>query len=359
MDKHASSCSKSAEDRKIEEFQNFIENPAENEDENSDENENPAINSDSDVNSYDDLAVSEDDDVQLSSPSNSLNSDVDQRWYAFRGRYGVNMVENNHNNNPPLDNRLRPENVQPQPPQEEEETDFLEMDFEPDTNSEIENEAKDSDYVPNGHQHAAASNSNSFNFHNLPLPLPHSGPDFRLSSLPPRIQSPVNEPDNFLRPANKNTGAKPKQLSTIGRPQKTSKQVSDGDDTFKISSTNNKSNCSSSNLGHSSRIFNCATNGDEIYNLGASSSRASHDNDRLYKDSLANYNHDVSFMKIHKSPSKSSNHHNHKHLRLHEEQNDQFLFEIEPIKPRNSVTIYTTNCDEKILIDALVSIIYD
>lgn len=341
MDKHTSCSSKSLEERPAEEFQSFNELSA---DSDSDENENP-INSDSDEM----FANSEDDDVQLSSPSNSLNSDVDQRWYALRGRWDVNMVDNNHNdiNNRQLDNRGAPENNQPQQPQEEEETDFLEMDFEPDTNSEIENEAT----LPIIHQNASSSsNTNSYNFLNRPLPLQLPQPEFRMSSLPPLLAtSPKHEPDSLIRPVNRNTGAKPKQLSTNSRPQKVSKHVTDGDDTFKISSTisNNNNNDPSSSLGGLSRIYSCATNGDDIYNLGASSSRASYDSDRLHN------NHDNGSF-LHKSPSKSSSH-NHKHLRLHEEQNDLFLFEIEPIKPRNSVTIYTTNCDEKILIDALVS----
>lgn len=347
MDKHASSCSKSLEDRSNEDFQHFGETPAVIDEVDSDENENPVNLSD---NSYDDLPVSEDDDVQLSSPSNSLNSDVDQRWYAFRGRWGINMMDNNHNdiNNRQMDNRLPEINqpqVQQQQEQEEEEADFLEMDFEPDTNSEIENEAKFSDYVlPNGH----ASNTNSFNFHPLPLPLQLPQPDFRL--LP--LITASTEPENFQRPASRNTGAKPKQPSRAPKP---SKQVSDGDNIFKLmtvssNSINNNNNGPSTSLSHLSSNFIAV---DEVYNLGASSSRATHINERLYSHSP---NFDANpFLKIHKSPSKSSSHHNHKHLRLHEEQNDQFLFEIEPLKPRNSVTIYTTNCDEKILLDALVS----
>jgi hypothetical protein len=322
----------SLEDRASEDFQNFNDPPE------SDENEND---------SADEMFVNsdEEEDVQLSSPSNSLNSDVDQRWYAFRGQWDVNMIVNNNaniiNNRQVVDNQ--PEiNQPPNQPQEEEETDFLEMDFEPDTNSEIENEAKFSDYVlPNGH----ASNSNSFNYHNHhpPLPLP------QISNLPPAQL--IVEPDSFAIPVCKNTGAKPKQLQA-NRPQKTTKQqVSDGDNVFKLC-TVTSANLNSNN-GPSSSLSSIYTNGDEIYNIGASSSRAVHLNDRPFSSPTEEAN---VFMKIHKSPLKSSSHnHNHKHLRLHEEQNDQFLFEIEPLKPRNSVTIYTTNCDEKILIDALVS----
>lgn len=324
MDKQTTSCtSKLAEDRSNEEFQNF------NDEEGSDPSE------DEFVNSYDDLPVSEDDDVQLSSPSNSLNSDVDQRWYAFRGRHNPDNNQNDINNRP--DNQLIPEinPVPPQQPQEEEETDFLEMDFEPDTNSEIENEAKFSDYVlPIGHQ----SNINTFNFHNHQLPM--AQPEFRLNMV--ALPLATNEPESFIRPANRNTGAKPKQLSALSRPQRPSRQISDGDDVFKISSTISNSNSSSCH-SYSSRVFN-ATNGD-VYNIGASGSRSSN----FSSPSLD------TFMKVHKSPSKSSTH-NNKQLRLQEEQNDQFLFEIEPM-PRNSVTIYTSNCDEKILIDALVNMV--
>lgn len=323
MDSQTTSCpSKSLEERPNEDFPNFNDTDeiggADSENENN-------INSDSDemfVNSFDDAEVSED---ELSSPSNSHNSDLDQRWYAFRGR-----IVGIPNDNQP-DNRFLEDNQPPPQPvqQEEEETDFLEMDFEPDTNSEIENEAKFSDYVlPNGHQHAAA-----LNFHHLTLPLPPQ-PEFL-----PQPVSIREEPLNLLRPTNKNTGAKPKQLSAISRPQKPSKHVTDGDSVFKVCTIPNKNFADHK----SSSLFRPSTSS-EVYNLGASSSRAS------YHDPHVN-----DIMKIHKSPSKSSSH-NNKHLRLHEEQNDQFLFEIEPIKPRNSVTIYTTNCDEKILIDALVSL---
>lgn len=320
MDPQVTGCSsKSHEDRPSEDHSNLND---ENVGADSDNSEN---SDEMFVNSYDADWCDDDkdiiDDVQLSSPS---NSDVDQRWYAFRGRF----VEVHNENRLPLDNQLQlqPQLQQLQPQeQEEEETDFLEMDFEPETNSEIENEAKFSDYVlPNGHHPSAA-----LHFHNHPLQ-----PEFLVQPKSNR-----EDPENLIRPVtNKNTGAKPKQLSAINRPQKP-KHVSDGDNVFKISTNLNNNFINSS----SSPCRPSKTN--EVYNLGASSSRSSYHNP-----------HSSDILKIHKSPSKSSNHHhNHKHLRLHEEQNDQFLFEIEPIKPRNSVTIYTTNCDEKILLDALVS----
>lgn len=332
MDKNTS---KSSEERPVEEFRNFnVESPVDLEDGDSDEN--PVNLSDS----YDELPVSdEDDDVQLSSPSNS--ADYESRWYAFRGR--MNMMDDNHNdiNNRQLDNRVVENNPPQQQPHEEEETDFLEMDFEPDTNSEIENEATLPVQLPNPHP----TNAISFNFQ-----LPQ--PDFRLINPPPPPNGAAvvaKEPESFLIPTARNTGAKPKQIS---RPQKqiTSRRVTDGDDVFKITINNNNNHFThSTSQCHPSSIFTGAESRDETYNLGASSSRTG---DRV----SLNFNQDPSgFLQIHKSPAKSLNHqHAHKQQRLHEEQNDQFLFEIEPLKPRNSVTIYTTNCDEKILIDALV-----
>lgn len=192
-----------------------------------------------------------------------------------------------------------------------------------DTNSEIENEAKFSDYVlPNGHHQPAPHN-----YHNHP-------PQQEFL-----VQPNLNRDDPPIC-VNKNTGAipKPKQLSVNNKSSKPSKQITNGDNVFRIS-TNLNNNFIDANSCRTSTSYSSSS---EIYNVGASSSRETYHSPR------------ISDLKIHKSPSKSSSHHSHKHLRLQEEQNDQFLFEIEPIKPRNSVTIYTTNCDEKILIDALV-----
>lgn len=319
---------KSVEERQSEDFQGFNEVPVDD-----DEQVNLSDSFD------DDLPVSDDDDdIQLSSPSNSLNSDVDQRWYAFRAR---NILFDNHIDVNQLDNLNQiPENNQPQQqqPQEEEETDFLEMDFEPDTNSEIENEAT----LPNDHP---INNANTFSFHpSLPQP------DFRLCNSPQLAQPlPDHNLNDFIRPVQRDTGAKPKTSSTIVRPQtKPTKQAFDGDNVFRIS-TNSNNILSSSSLGHSSNTYN----GDEVYNLGASSSRETLHSERPHHD---HYNHDHNgFLKIHKSPAKSSSHHSNKHQRL-QEQNDQFLFETEPLKSRNTVTVYTTNCDEKILLDALVGL---
>lgn len=280
-------CSSSVEESKNEHHKpnsSNIEEPADS------ENENQEISEDEFVN-Y------EDDDEQLSSPSNSFNSDVDQQWYEFRGRWMINAMDPNQQ--PPLlplDNRP-PDNNPPQP-QEEEETDFLEMDFEPDTNSEIENEAK-------------------------------GAADYANPIIPPNIdildqQMPSSRSHN--------TGAKPKQPTL-----RTTSNI-------KHITNNDKSRCYEFREGSSNFINNPLTSlknsnspADE-YNMGASCSH--HDTFRTSK-----------------SPSKSSNR-SHKQLRLEEErQNDKFLFEIEPLKPttKNSVTIYTTNCDEKVFIDALVS----
>jgi hypothetical protein len=265
------------------------------------ENENQEISEDDEFVNY------EDDDEQLSSPSNSFNSDVDQHWYEYRGRWMIS--QDNANQQPPLlplDNR-QPDNNQQQP-QEEEETDFLEMDFEPDTNSEIENEAK-------------------------------GAADYPL--LPPQIifQNQLQSPNIDILDQQKpsrilNTGAKPKQ-PTSRTTNNMSKHI-----------TNDRNRCfefraGSSNFNNPSSSLNQNTNSPaDEYNMGASCS------------------HHETFRST-KSPSKSSNR-SHKQLRLEEErQNDKFLFEIEPLKPttKNSVTIYTTNCDEKVFMDALVSVI--
>lgn len=271
-----------------------------------------------------------DDDVQLSSPS---NSDGEQQWYAYRGRVGINLMDND--NRPLLDNLNMPDLAQPAQPEEE---DFLEMDFEPENNSEIENEAKFSDYVPlngshNNHssRESSVNNSNTFSF-NPPTQ------DFR--NLP---QAGLTESEEI----SKNTGTRPKQ-PTVNKNQKIiKKHAMVGDSTFHIVTDTPSNNATTYN--------SCTLNksADEVYNIGASSSRAllsdrpSRDSSNMYSLELSN--------SIHKSPSKTSNHQQNKHQRLHEEQNDLFLFDIEPIKPRNSVTIYTTNCDEKVFVDALVS----
>lgn len=327
MDKHTGCSSKNIEERPSEEFHNF------NACEEGDSDDNPAVNL---SDSYeDDLPVSDDDDdVQLSSPSNSLNSDIDQRWFGQRWGAGNNMIDDNHNNH--LNIRQLDNQIPPQPQQqEEEETDFLEMDFEPDTNSEIENEAT----LPHPNQ----SNLNSFNFQ-----LPQ--PDFRLvHPLPNGSAVLADESESLLPLPPRNTGAKPKQNNRIQK-QTVSRRATDGDNIFKITINNNHIDTLTSQCHPSSFSSSSATKRDDIYNLGASSSRTG---DRL----PLSFDQDPSgFLKIHKSPAKSSTHqHTHKQQRVHEEQNDQFLFEIEPLKPRNSVTIYTTNCDDKILIDALVS----
>lgn len=265
-----------------------------------------------------------DSDDNFSSPSNSGDE-----WYAYRGRLGINFVENNDEPNYQLqmeNNQLNNNNhVAPPPiqnPQDEEETDFLEMDFEPDT-SEIEN---DNDarynYEPrNGQENhpPATAASHDFNFNSSSRQNDHE----------------INSNSS------RNTGTKPKQLNrNLKSPKQNSTQhITDGDNVFKITGHLHK------------QQLDTQLSDENVYNIGASCSRYSLNSDRPYHRSTQLENH---LMKLHKSPSKSSSH-NNKQQRLHEEQNDQFLFEIEPIKPRNSVTIYTSNCDEKILMDALVS----
>ena len=300
-----------------EDFQNLIEN-----DEDLENNFSDSDDGDQFINSF-------------SSPSNS--GDDELRWYAYRGRLGINFMErndapNNQFNNYPLQNENHQahnhqNNVQ-QNPQEEEETDFLEMDFEPDTNSEIENDNE------------ARFNLNYDNLRNGHNNLPENH-----QQLPSQNHLNFNQSVN----ENRNTGAKPKQFSTcrtLKSPKQNPQQISDGDNTFKITGhLYPNSEQSSSSLSKQQKD-------DESYNIGASCSRSySLNSERPYHRQNVPENH---YIKPYKSPSKSSSH-NHKQQRLHEEQNDQFLFEIEPIKPRNSVTIYTSNCDEKILMDALVS----
>lgn len=317
-----------------EDFQNLIEN-----DEDLENNFSDSDDGDQYINSF-------------SSPSNS--GDDELRWYAYRGRLGINFMERNDapNNqfNYPLQNNENHQannnhNMQQQnQQQEEEETDFLEMDFEPDTNSEIENDndgrfnlnyenlRNGHNNLPENHQQLPSQNHLNFNIN----------------------QQSLNELENHNHNiiSIRNTGAKPKQFSSSCRNLKSPKQcpqlASDGDNTFKITGHLYPNPESSST---SSSLLSKQQNDDDSYNIGASCSRYSLNSERPYHRP---HNLDSSnYIKPHKSPSKSSSH-NHKQQRLHEEQNDQFLFEIEPIKPRNSVTIYTSNCDEKILMDALV-----
>lgn len=306
----------------IEDYQNLIENDEDLENNFSDSDDDQFINS-------------------FSSPSNS--GDEELRWYAYRGRLGINFMERNDAPNNQFNYPLQNENHQANNPniqqnqQEEEETDFLEMDFEPDTNSEIEND-----------------NDGRFNL-NYDIRNGHNNlPENQQQQLPSRNhlnfninQQSLNELENQNHNISiRNTGAKPKQFSSsrnLKSPKQNLQQVSDGDNTFKITGHLYPESSSSSKLQQKD---------DDAYNIGASCSRYSLNSERPYHRPN---NLDINYLKPHKSPSKSSSH-NHKQQRLHEEQNDQFLFEIEPIKPRNSVTIYTSNCDEKILMDALTSL---
>lgn len=313
-----------------EDYQNLIENDEDLENNFSDESDDDQY-----INSF-------------SSPSNS-NSGDEIRWYAYQGRLGINFMERhdapNNQFNYPLQNnenhQANNHNIQQQNQQEEEETDFLEMDFEPDTNSEIEND-NDGRFNMNYENLRNGHNNIPENHQQLPS---QNHQNFIIN------QQSLNELENHNHNiiSIRNTGAKPKQFSSSCRNLKSPKQnpqlASDGDNTFKIT-------------GHlypnpeSSTLLSKQHNDDDSYNIGASCSRYSLNSERPYHrpHNLESSN----YIKPHKSPSKSSSH-NHKQQRLHEEQNDQFLFEIEPIKPRNSVTIYTSNCDEKILMDALVS----
>lgn len=285
------------------------------------ENENQEISEDEEFVNY------EDDDEQLSSPS---NSDVDdQRWYAFRGKWMISNV----NNQPPL---LPLDNQQPrnaQQPQEEEETDFLEMDFEPDTNSEIENEAKGAaDYPPINNDFPPQ----------IVFPISQQIPCSSSDIMNGRHENHLSRPSDSL-----NTGAKPKQLSSRNATCNSRHIVNDSKSVFdfrphEMSSTvGSFSDHKSFSLSSPKTKVSTSFNSDD-YNMGASCS----------------YHDTNSVTRTRKSPSKSSIH-RQKQERLDEERrNDKFLFEIEPMKPKNSVTIYTTNCDEKICMDTLVSFFF-
>lgn len=294
------------------------------------------------------------DDDEFSSPS--TNSDVqfnnNNPLYAYRGR--INLFENADIalNQPPLPppplHQQHPEqnnnNNNNNNEEEEEETDFLEMDFEPE-NSEIEN---DENEMMNGHNHNLNhinGNDDNPQQHNQALEnfnqlLPpqhflqnnqnhHTAAASKLSSSDEACSSKhLNDHHN----ANKYTGAKPKILKqppSEARCQKPVKQrqVTDGDQVFKIT-------------GHFSSYEDRFCDNQ----AGCSSSFQ-------YKNHLNSPSTSSHSKSLHKSPHKSSCHNSHKKELLE----NQFLFDIEPIKPRNSATIYTNNCDEKILLDALVS----
>lgn len=275
------------------------------------ENENPEISEDEEFVAY------EDDDEQLSSPS---NSDVEQQWYAIHGNW---MIRNVNNQPPllPLDNQHQ---VQGREVQGTDDDDFLEMDFEPDTNSEIENEAKGAADYPqmlNGHQ-------NDF--------IPPQLLGFPNASQPSMANGELLNGHNNSRPSN-HTGAKPKQRTAsqhIPTQQKHFCDFRPHDPTPAASSSDHK---------HSSPLSSPQSKVSyDDYNMGASCSYQHEPNNS-------------STSRTRKSPSKSFIH-RQKQERLDEERrNDNFLFEIEPMKPKNSVTIYTMNCDEKICVDTLVS----
>jgi hypothetical protein len=283
---------------------------------------------DSDVEDDDQFFVDED----FSSPDDDAMQ-FNNPMYAYQ----FNLVGSNDEKIPPSP---PPQQQQPQQPEqqqqandeEEEETDFLEMDFEPE-NSENEN-----DWGSNG--------SGSFGF-NQSLPS-HFNLNCHNQQQQSQLQPNNNLQDDFpalhhhrIADENhyKNTGARPKILKqppADSRCQKSikQKQIMEGDQVFKIT-------------GHFSST-------DEDQSLGCSSSK----NYRNEYPSFRN-GHTSSFNnKLHKSPVRSC-HNSHKRedeRNFEREQNNKFLFEIEPIKMRNSATVYTTNCDEKILLDALVSI---
>lgn len=301
-------------------------------------------NNDSDLD--DDQFFVDDEEEEFSSPSTNsdgLQFNNNNPWYAYRGR--INLFENGQQpENVEVLLPPQPEVIQQQQQQvddEEEETDFLEMDFEPE-NSEIENENE----LINGHN-INHVNGNCEHLHDNPMQ--QALENFN-QFLPPRPQHFLQNHAvadevavNVEQQEHKYTGAKPKilkqPLSDAGRCQKPVKQrqVTDGDHVFKIT-------------GHFSSYEDRFC--DDQIQPGCS-------NSAVYKNSYHNSSDSPSssnfLSKPHKSPIKSCHNSRKQKQEFIEKQNNQFLFEIEPIKPRNSVTIYTSNCDEKILLDALVS----
>lgn len=357
-DKNTPACSQSLEERSGEDLQKWSNNLnlATEEIVGGTSVSDEEINhSDSDemlfVNSYEEPITDDDDQQQLSSPSSLNSEDCFYAYRAYRGRIGMEiLIDNNNDNNNrlPFDNRLQPE-VNPHAEDPDEETDFLEMDFEPDTNSEIENEAKSSDYVlPNGCSdlpHSSREGSNipehlpsSFNFlrtnHQNHLES-NAGSSMRNNFY----DNSSNESENINKIV-KNTGTKPKQPSTVANKHlKTTKQHFSNDNTFVIT-TNNNNTAGCSSLSS--------------YNKSLSNGNYNNNNNNNEDVKLTNRNTllgDCRFLKMgehssdhqkhsshYKSPSKSSTvtitnnyHHHHKHQKLQSDSdlNEQFLFDIE------------------------------
>lgn len=340
----------SAQDREREDHQNFNEVHEDLE------------NNDSDID--DQFFVDDEEEEFFSSPSTNsdgLQFNNNNPWYAYRGR--INLFENGQPEiHLPQQNAIPLQQPEPQQNQnngvqnneeeEEEETDFLEMDFEPE-NSEIENENE----LVNAHHNINHVNGNCDN------PMQQALENFN-QFLPPRPQqfqflqnnhhSSINVSDeasnqlsNVEQQEHKYTGAKPKILkqhptSDAGRCHKpiNQRQVTEGDHVFKIT-------------GHFSSYEDRFCD-DQMPGCSSSSSGVYRNSHHHQSDSPSTSSSNF-LNKPHKSPIKSCHNSRKQKQEFIEKQSNQFLFEIEPIKPKNSVTIYTSNCDEKILLDALVS----
>lgn len=302
------------------------------------------------VNSYEEPITDDEDQQQLSSPSSLNSEDCFYAYRAYRGRIGMEiLIDNNNDNNNrlPFDNRLQPE-ANPHAEDPDEETDFLEMDFEPDTNSEIENEAKSSDYVlPNGCSDLPHSSRESSN---IPEHLPssfnflrtnhqnHSESIVSSSSMRNNFyDNNVNESENVNKIV-KNTGTKPKQPSTVvNKHLKTSKQYYTNDNTFVITtnkSTAGCSNLSSYNKSLSNGNYNNNNNNEDVKLTNRNTLLGDCRFLKMGEQSSDHQKHSSHY----KSPSKTSTvtitnnyHHHHKHQKLQSDSdlNEQFLFDIE------------------------------
>ena len=285
-----------------------------------------------------------DDGLSLAS---SLNSDC---VYAYRGRIEIMA---NHDNHPLI--HPHPENNQQQ--NDEEETDFLEMDFEPETNSEIENF---DDYE--GNQQPQINGV-----------MAHQKFELSVCQLPPQnglhngkriVGSHEVLSDGLLFLENdiktKHTGTKPK-IPTSTSSSKSSKFPKSGPSDLKL--FDNYYGGSTRTYDSSSLSLNfkspATTSKSEQYNLSFLPS-ASTDHAGSSRDPPRFHNTNQFTTSQSTETQLLNNQHTYDQQvlsgvsRERMDFSEQFLGDHQK-SPRNSVTIYTTNCDEKILVDALVS----
>jgi hypothetical protein len=241
--------------------------------------------------------------LSLSSPS-SLNSD--DCVYAYRGRIEImanNNPENQLNGAGILQNH-EIHNQQNNEQDNEETDDFLEMDFDPETNSEIENDPQSDQGISNGnHPH-----------HHIDL---ENGQREELNGW---AASHLRRDEDQQKTAVKNTGTKPKILTSSKASSSRSRHCEPGDPSEKLPINNNYyNNPSTSNCclaPQSSLTFNLSQNHNnhvnnnlEGFSNGASNNLLLNDNQftNLTMENQLNNNH----FKYHQSYSylNETNHH--------------------------------------------------